>query len=91
MIIEVEARNFSERQAYSWFMSYVNQGEDDEFPSDSRQRALLQFWTGWTVVPFGGLTKKLKVAFLSDDDAKSLPTTSSCTAVHSSEKGFFRL
>ena len=72
MIIEVEARNFSERQAYSWFMSYTNQEEDDEFSSDSQQRALLQFWTGWTVVPFGGLTKKLKVAFLPDDDAKSL-------------------
>ena len=96
MTIEVETRNFTERQAYSWLTSYINQEEDDEFPTDSRQRALLQFWTGWTVVPFGGLKKRLKVAFLPDDDATSLPTTSSCTAVlqiptvHSSKKGFFQ-
>ena len=95
MIIAVETHSFSERQAYEWLKSYINEDEDEEFPGDSRQRALLQFWTGWTVVPFCGLAKRLKVAFLADDDTKSLPTTSSCTAVlriptvHSSKKGFF--
>ncbi|CAB4020410.1 E3 ubiquitin- ligase SMURF2-like [Paramuricea clavata] len=95
MIIAVETHSFSERQAYEWLKSYINEDEDEEFPGDSRQRALLQFWTGWTAVPFGGLAKRLKVAFLADDDTKSLPTTSSCTAVlriptvHSSKKGFF--
>ena len=95
MICEVEARSFSERQANEWFRCYINEDEDEDFPADSRRRALLQFWTGWTVIPFGGLTKRLKVLFLPDDDAKSLPTTSACTAVlriptvHSSKKGFY--
>lgn len=95
MIIQVETHSFSERQAYEWLKSYINKDEDEDFPGDSRQRALLQFWTGWTVVPFGGLAKRLKVAFLADDDTKSLPMTSSCTAVlriptvHSSKNGFF--
>jgi hypothetical protein len=75
MILEVEAHSFSERQANEWFQSYIKE-DDEDFPGDSRQRALLQFWTGWTVIPFGGLTKRLKVLFLpDDDDAKSLPTS----------------
>ena len=96
MIIDVETKSFSERQAHEWFLAYLNEGEDEDFPGDSRLRALLQFWTGWTIIPFGGLIKRLKVAFLPDDDDKSLPTTSSCTAllriptVHSSKKGFFK-
>lgn len=96
MILKVEACSFSERQAYDWFKLYINEEQDDDFPGDCRQRALLQFWTGWTVVPFGGLIKRLKLSFLPDDDAKSLPTTSSCTkvlripTVHSSKKGFFQ-
>jgi hypothetical protein len=57
--------SFSECQAYEWLKSYINEDKDEEFPGDSRQRALLQFWTGWTVVPFGGLAKRLKVAFLA--------------------------
>ena len=96
MIIDVETKSFSERQAHEWFLAYLNEGEDEDFPGDSRLRALLQFWTGWTIIPFGGLMRRLKVAFLPDDDDKSLPTTSSCTAllriptVHSSKKGFFK-
>ena len=96
MIINVETKNFSERQAHEWFLAYLNEGEDEDFPGDSRLRALLQFWTGWTIIPFGGLIKRLKIAFLPDDDNKSLPTTSSCTAllriptVHSLKKGFFK-
>ena len=96
MIIDVEHHNFSESQAYKWFIDYMDEEENEEFPADSRLQALLQFWTGWTVVPFGGLTKRLKVAFLPDDDTKSLPTASACTAVlriptvHSSKKGFFQ-
>lgn len=56
MLISVETHSFCERQAYEWFMSYINEKEDKDFPGDSRERALLQFWTGWAVVPFGGLT-----------------------------------
>jgi hypothetical protein len=75
MILEVEAHSFSERQANECFQSYIKE-DDEDFPGDSRRRALLQFWTGWTVIPFGGLTKRLKVLFLpDDDDAKSLPTS----------------
>ena len=81
MITEVEARSFSEHQADSWFTSCINQKVDDEFLNDSWQQALLQFWTGWTVVSFGRLRKSLKFAFLPHHDAKSLPTTSSCAAV----------
>mgnify|MGYP002803377683 CR=1 FL=1 len=64
MIINVETKSFSERQAHEWFLAHLNE-EDNE-------------------------------AFLPDDDNKSLPTTSSCTAllripaVHSSKKGFFK-
>lgn len=96
MMINVETKSFSERQAYEWFLAYMNEEEDEDFPGDSRLRALLQFWTGWTIIPFGGLVKRLKVSFLPDDDTKSLPTTSACTAVlriptvHSSKKGFFK-
>ena len=96
MIITVETQSFSERQAYEWFLAYINEPEDEHFPGDARCRVLLQFWTGWTIIPFGGLFKRLKLTFLPDDDTKSLPTTSSCTAVlriptvHSSKKGFFR-
>ncbi len=96
MIINVETKSFSERQAHEWFLAYLNEDEDEDFPVDSRLRALLQFWTGWTIIPFGGLVKRLKVVFLPDDDTKTLPTTSSCTAllriptVHSSKKGFFK-
>lgn len=95
MITNVESKSFAEQQAYEWFECYVNQDENDDFPGDSRLRALMQFWTGWTVVPFSGLTKRLKVAFLADDDTKSLPMASSCTlvlripTVHSSKKRFF--
>ena len=82
MIIDVETKSFSERQAHEWFLAYLNEGEDKDFPEDSRLRALLQFWTGWTIIPFGGLMKRLKLAFLPDDDDKSLPTTSLCTALY---------
>ena len=81
---------------HKWFLDYIGQNEDDEFPGDSRCRSLLQFWTGWSVVPFGGLAKRLKVTFLPDDDKYVLPTSSACTAtirfptVHSSKVKFFQ-
>jgi hypothetical protein len=73
----------------------MNKEEDQEFPGDSRCRSLLQFWSGWAFVPFGGLAKRLKIVFLDDDDKNSLPTASACTAilrlptVHSSKSKFF--
>ena len=80
MMLEIESSNFAQEQSHKWFLDYIGQNEDDEFPGDSRCRSLLQFWTGWSVVPFGGLAKRLKVTFLPDDDKYVLPTASACTA-----------
>lgn len=93
-MLDVDAQNFSEHQAHEWFESYLTE-ENSDFPGNTKLRSLFQFWTGWTVVPFGGLTKKLKVAFLPDDDTKTLPTASACLAiirlptVYTSKKRFF--
>ena len=96
MMLTILPQNFAENQSHEWFLDYIRQGEDEEFPEDSRLRSLLQFWTGWNAVPFGGLTKRLKVTFLNDDDTYHLPTSSACLAllriptVHSSKKKFFQ-
>lgn len=96
MMLEIVPSNFSEQQSHAWFLDYLDQKENQEFPGDSRVQSLFQFWTGWSVVPFGGLTKRLKVVFLPDDDIHSLPTTSACTAtlrlptVHSSKMKFYQ-
>jgi hypothetical protein len=95
MILDVKPCNFAEEQSYKWLLHYMNKEEDQEFPGDSRCRSLLQFWSGWAFVPFGGLAKRLKIVFLDDDDKNSLPTASACTAilrlptVHSSKSKFF--
>ena len=97
MMFDIVPSNFSEQQSHEWFLDYLDQKENEEFPGDSRVRSLIQFWTGWSVVPFGGLTKRLKVTFLpDDDDVHTLPTASACTAtlrlptVHSSKMKFLQ-
>ena len=96
MILEFGSSNFAQEQSHKWFLDYLGQSEDNEFSRDSRCRSLLQFWTGWSVVPFGGLAKRLKVVFLPDDDKYVLPTASACTALlrlptaHSSKVKFFQ-
>ncbi len=95
MMLDVKPCNFAEEQSYKWLLEYINQEEDPEFPGDSRCRSLLQFWSGWAFVPIGGLSKRLKILFLADDDKNSLPTASACSAilrlptVHSSKSKFF--
>lgn len=95
MMLDVKPSNFAEEQSYKWFMEYINQEENQEFPGDSRLRSLLEFWSGWSFVPFSGLSKRLKVVFLADDDKHSLPTAAACPAilrlptVHSSKSKFF--
>lgn len=91
-----EPKNFSERQASEWLMEYINEQESDVVGSGGpRACALLQFCTGWQVVPLGGLQTKIKVTYLADDDCYKLPTTSACLAilriptVHSTKKKFF--
>ena len=94
MMLNILPSNFAEEQSHKWFLEYLGEEESREFPGDSRCRSLLQFWTGWSVVPFGGLTKRLKATFLPDDEKHSLPTVSACTAtlrlptVHSSKRKF---
>ena len=95
MMLTVTPSNFAEEQAYKWLLEYISQEESEEFPGDSRCGSLLQFWTGWSAVPFGGLLKRLKVTFLADDEKHSLPTICACTAilrlptVQSSKSKFF--
>ena len=96
MMLSISPSNFAEEQSQKWFLEYLGLKADPDFPGDSRCRSLLQFWTGWSVVPFSGLTKRLKVIFLPDDDKCCLPTTSACTktlrlpTVHSSRGKFFQ-
>ena len=96
MMLNILPSNFAEEQSHKWFFDYLDQNENQDFPGDNRCRSLLQFWTGWSVIPFGGLTKRLKVNFLPDDDKHSLPTSSACKAtlrlptVHSSKVKFFQ-
>lgn len=95
MMLDIKSTNFAEEQSHKWFLEYLGQDGDHEFPKDSRCTSLLQFWTGWSVIPFGGLAKRLKVTFLPDDDKHCLPTASACTAmlrlptVHSSKAKFY--
>ena len=96
MMLSISPSNFAEEQSQKWFLDYLSLKPDPDFPDDNRCRSLLQFWTGWSVVPFGGLTKRLKVIFLADDDRFCLPTSSACTktlrlpTVHSSQGKFFQ-
>ena len=75
---------------------YLGQNENQEFPEHNRCLSLLQFLTGWSVIPFGGVAKKLKFIFLPDDDKDRLPTSSACTAtlrlptIYSSKVKFFQ-
>ncbi len=96
MMLSISPSNFAEEQSQKWFLDYLSLKPDPDFPDDNRCRSLLQFWTGWSVVPFGGLTKRLKVIFLVDDDKFCLPTSSACIktlrlpTVHSSQGKFFQ-
>ena len=97
MMLSISPSNFAEEQSQKWFLDYLGLKPDPDFPDDNRCRSLLQFCTGWSVVPFGGLTKRLKVIFLADDDKFCLPTSSACTktlrlpTVHSSQGKFFSI
>lgn len=96
MMLPISPSNFAEEQSQKWFFDYLSLEADPDFPEDSRCRSLLQFWTSWSKVPFGGLAKSLKVIFLPDDDKFCLPTSSACTktlrlpTVHSSQGKFFQ-
>ena len=68
-----QTMEFLRKQAYNWFLEYIDLKEDEEFTGDSRRRSILQFWCGWSFVPFGDLSKRLKVHFLADDEKNSLP------------------
>ena len=87
--------NYAEEQSKNWFLNYLQLKESSDFPDDSRCRSLLEFWTGWSVVPFGSLS--LEVILLPDDEKHYLPRSSACTAtlrlptVPSSQGNFFKV
>ncbi len=77
MIQKIEPVCFAQRQALTWFMEFIEEGEksvaaDDELP---RVRALLAFVTGWETPPSVSLYPTIKVEFLPDDDLCMFPTS----------------
>lgn len=95
LLQETVPSNFSEKQAYGWFLKFIDNGNKavDKDDDESRVKAMLAFTTGWET-PQPGVSITIKVEFLPDDDVYSLPTASACLmilrlpTVHSSEKKF---
>ena len=82
-----EPSGFAEKQSLEWFKKYIVEASD-------RRKVILHFATGWIMISLGGLSRKIQVTFLPDDDELELPTSSACLfilhmpTVHSNEKLF---
>ncbi len=95
LIQETKTSSFTERQAWEWFLEFVNEGDLTVSKDDPEKRvvALLSFATGWQLPP---TTEdfKIKLEFLPDDDCHTLPTSSACLrilripTVHSTKSKF---
>lgn len=73
--------NYAEEQSYNWLLENIDKDKDQEFPGDGRHCSLLQFWSGWSMIPFEGHSKMFKVKFIADDDRYNLPISSACSVV----------
>ena len=97
MHLEKESDDFAKKQAWEWFVAFLNANEkSEEYPGGSACTAMLSFCTGLKRIPFGGLRSEISVRFHPDDDQYSLPTVSACLfilhlpIVHSSENKFLQ-
>ena len=96
LLQETKPTCFSETQALEWFMELIDDGDkpvaDDD--QESRVAALLAFATGWESLSAHTCNPAIKVEFLPDDDAYTLPTAMACLCilriptVHTTKKKF---
>ena len=84
----------AEKQAYTWFLDYIQGVKDDTCP-EGKLNTILKFVTGLWTVPPTRESLQISVEFLEDDDTEIYPKATACAAilrlptVHSSRNGFF--